>query len=348
MPKFENKEYFKPVLNTVKEILNTQHKADVVAMLNSANISVIQTAYDNWDGGINYYTIYVNVPVQEFVKFHIPTIEKEIVSILNVVTRDDNSEVFSEVVITPKSNSKVDWSLIECSQQELLKHINYLKNILISVSTGGPRIQSVEPQYKQTYEYVKRQLKRIDVDNPNDYDSLWNWHGKWSNNIPSYQGRRDHINEMYKPLIDILSEVEDTRIVDIRVDLQGWDKINRSIGEIKNRERQAQNEEQFQAVGMLCRELIITLAQTIFDSTKHPSIDGTAISKTDAKRMLEAYVAVVLAGNESEELRAYARTTNKFANTLTHKRTATKKEMMLCTSATLALINFIGVLEDKI
>ena len=50
---------------------------------------------------------------------------------------------------------------------------------------------------------------------------------------------------------------------------------------------------------------------------------------------------------ENEELRSYTKTTNKLANTLTHKRTATKKEMMLCTSATLAFINFIGVLEDK-
>ena len=63
--------------------------------------------------------------------------------------------------------------------------------------------------------------------------------------------------------------------------------------------------------------------------------------------MLDGYIAVTLAGQESEELRSYAKTTNKLANVLTHKRTATKKEMLLCTSATLALINFIGVLEEK-
>jgi hypothetical protein len=80
---------------------------------------------------------------------------------------------------------------------------------------------------------------------------------------------------------------------------------------------------------MLCRELIITLAQTVYIPEKHPIIDNIEISKTDAKKMLEAYISVVLVENESEELRAYAKATNKLANTLTHKRTATKKEILL-------------------
>lgn len=63
--------------------------------------------------------------------------------------------------------------------------------------------------------------------------------------------------------------------------------------------------------------------------------------------MLESYIAVTLTCAGNEELRAYTKTINRLANILTHKRTATKKEMMLSTSATLSLVNFIGVLEDK-
>jgi RNAse (barnase) inhibitor barstar len=345
---FENKDYFKPVLNTAKEILNTQNKSDIVTMLNNAEISVLQTSYDNWNGGINYYTVYIDVCVPKFVSIDVDSVEKDIESALNTAIRHTDSEVFSQVIIAPKSNSKIDWTVIDLSKQELLKQIDFLKNTMISVSTGGQRIQNVEQQYDQSYNEVNQQLKKLDVENPNNYDSLWSWYGKWSNDFLHYQERRDYINEMYSQLIKVLSDAEESRLVDIKVNLTGWDKINRAIVEINRREKQAQTEEQFQAVGMLCRELIITLAQAVYDSEKHLSVDDVAISKTDAKRMLDAYIAIVLAGNESEELRAYAKATNKLANTLTHKRTATKKEMMLCTSATLALINFIGVLENKI
>jgi hypothetical protein len=348
MTGFENKEYFKPVLNTVKELLKARNKNNIVTMLNNADISVIQTGYDNWNGGINYYTVYIDVSVTAFVKMEVESTEKDIENELNTAIRNIESEVFSQVIISPKSDSKIDWSLCDLSKQELLREIDYLKNTMISVSTGGQRIQSVEQQYKQTYNGVNQQLKKIDIENPNSHTSLWDWYGKWSNDFPHYQERRDYINEMYKQLINVLSEAEDTRIVDIKIDLSGWNKINRTVIEINKREKQAQNEEQFQAIGMLCRELIITLAQTVYISEKHLSIDGTEIGKTDAKRMLDAYIAVALAGNESEELRAYAKTTNKLVNALTHKRTATKKEMMLCTSATMALINFIGILEDKL
>lgn len=347
---FENKEYFRPVLDTAKELLRAQNRNDIVVVLNNAEISVQQTGYDNWNGGINFYTMYIDVDVSEFVKLELEldSVEKNIATVLNTATRYTDSEVFSGVVISPKSNSKIDWSLTDLSKQELLQRIDYLKNTMISVSTGGQRIQDVEQQYRQSYNEVKQELKKLDINNPNHYSDLWTWYGKWRNEFPTYQERRNYINAMYEQLINILAEAEATRIVDVKVNLSNWDRISRSITEIKKRESQAQNEEQFQAVGMLCRELIITLAQTVYDSQKHISIDGVEISKTDAKRMLDAYISVILAGSESEELRAYAKATNRLTNVLTHKRTATKKDMMLCTSATIALVNFIGVLENKI
>jgi hypothetical protein len=218
---------------------------------------------------------------------------------------------------------------------------------MISVSTGGPKIQSVEEQYRQIYNEIKKILKKLDIENPNNYDSLWNWYGKWSSDFPTYQERRNYINGIYNQLLNILSDEDNPKMVTIKIDLTGWEKIDRSIIEINNREKQAKSEDQYQAVGMLCRELIITLAQTVYDPEKYISTNGVKISKTDSMRMLDAYFTVILAGDKCEELRAYAKTTNKLANSLTHKRTATKKEMLLCTSAIKTLVNIIGILEDK-
>lgn len=68
---------------------------------------------------------------------------------------------------------------------------------------------------------------------------------------------------------------------------------------------------------------------------------------SEAVRQLANYIKQSLKGKENEELRSYAKATNKVANTLTHRRTSTKTEMLLCVNATVALINFIGILEGK-
>ena len=89
--------------------------------------------------------------------------------------------------------------------------------------------------------------------------------------------------------------------------------------------------------------------KAVYDPIIHGQFDetGVNIGKTDAVRMISNYLSVKLSGNSHEEMRAYAKTTNKLANMLTHKRTASKRDMMLVTSATISLINFIGILEDK-
>lgn len=348
---FENKDEFRPILTTVKELLKANGEIELVKILNNAELSVLQTDYDNWNGGIYYYTMYVNVDIPDFVKlqsYNIEDIEKHILEVIKTASRSiDNEEVY-QVLITPKSITKVDWSLLDgISKKDLESKIEYLRNVMVSVATNGQRIQDVEKEYSQIYNQVAISLKKLDIENTNPFKSLWDWYGKWRNDFPKYQERRDYIRNMYDPIMSLFLENEDSRIVDIKIDLSDWDKIKRNIIEIKRREVQAVMEEQYQAVGMLCREVIISLAQAVYVPEKHPSLDGVEISKTDAKRMLDGYIAVTLAGQESEELRSYAKTTNKLANVLTHKRTATKKEMLLCTSATLALINFIGVLEEK-
>ena len=145
---------------------------------------------------------------------------------------------------------------------------------------------------------------------------------------------------------------EDTqRATDVEpiVQLDEWERLNRTIIKIKKDSMSARNEEDFQGVGLLCRETIISLAQAVYDPIIHGQFDetGVNIGKTDAVRMISNYLSVKLSGNSHEEMRAYAKTTNKLANMLTHKRTASKRDMMLVTSATISLINFIGILEDK-
>src|SRR5258708_15972530 len=85
----------------------------------------------------------------------------------------------------------------------------------------------------------------------------------------------------------------------------GWAKVDRTVTEIRQRLEQATTEEQFQAVGTLCREALISLAQAVFDSVKHPTLDGIKASPTDFKRMIEAYIAVELGGATNKASRRH-------------------------------------------
>lgn len=125
----------------------------------------------------------------------------------------------------------------------------------------------------------------------------------------------------------------------------GWPKVDRQMGEVRQRLREASNEEQFQAVGLLCREALISLAQAVYVAERHPTLDGVPASDTDAKRMLEAFIAVEFAGGANEEARSYAKASLRLALALQHDRTADFKTAALCAEATASVVNLVGVIS---
>jgi hypothetical protein len=162
--------------------------------------------------------------------------------------------------------------------------------------------------------------------------------------MPQYRDRRTYVIELFK---DLLQQLENTvNSTELEIELTGWDRIERSLGEVRLRIGEAKTEEQFQSVGLLCRETIISLAQEVFNGDKHKTEDGIEPSETDSKRMLDAYIGTELPGKENEVLRRYAKATNSLSNELTHKRTATIKLAKLCASSTINLVNLIRILEE--
>ena len=124
----------------------------------------------------------------------------------------------------------------------------------------------------------------------------------------------------------------------------GWKKVDRQIGEARSQLESAENEEQFQAVGLILREALISLAQVAYNPKRHPIIDGKNPSETDAARMLEALFEAELKGGVNEEARAHAKAALRLANALVHKRTATFKEAALCAEASAAVVNLVAII----
>lgn len=127
----------------------------------------------------------------------------------------------------------------------------------------------------------------------------------------------------------------------------GWQKVDRQLQEVRLRLDTAESEEQYQAVGLLCREVLISVAQEVYEPGRHPSPDGVAPSETDAKRMLEGFFTSELNGGTNEEARAHAKAALRLALALQHHRTANFRMAALCAEATSSVVNILAVLAGR-
>jgi hypothetical protein len=164
--------------------------------------------------------------------------------------------------------------------------------------------------------------------------------------MPTWAARRVYVSGLYQALIDQV-RVAGAAAPRVFQEPTGWERVDRAVYEIRRRLEQAQNEEQFQAVGLLCRETLISLGQVVYDPQRHSTEDGVVPSETDAKRMLDAYVAVELAGGANEGVRRHAKAALTLANDLQHHRTADFRQAALCAEATTSAVNIIAVISGR-
>jgi hypothetical protein len=191
-------------------------------------------------------------------------------------------------------------------------------------------------------------LLQLSIDDPNTFADLWAWYGKWSGgDLPTYQSRRKYIADLYQPLLDYLKVYKQARGAEPVHLPTGWARVDRSIDAIRARLETARNEEEFQTVGLLCRETLISLAQAVFDPSVHQPSDGASPSETDANRMLEAYFASMLEGSSNEAARKHVKAALTLANELQHRRTATFRNAALCAEATRTVVNIVAITSGK-
>jgi hypothetical protein len=127
----------------------------------------------------------------------------------------------------------------------------------------------------------------------------------------------------------------------------GWQKVDRQLQEVRLRLDTAESEQQYQAVGLLCREVLISVAQQVFDPSRHSPLEEVPPSETDAKRMLEGIFNAELQGGAHEEARSHAKAALRLALALQHRRTADFQMAALCAEATSAVVNMLAVLAGR-
>ena len=225
---------------------------------------------------------------------------------------------------------------------ELLALLDKMRSTMIAVATGGPRIDMVNSEFQQDFRTVADELASRKIDNPLPYNDLWQWYGKWNTDLAGYAPRRAHVASLFAPL-----EARIRLKGAIEIEPTGWARVDRTIKEAAVRLSHARNEEQFQTVGLICREALISVAQEVFDPTRHPTEPGLRVSPTDFKRMIEAYIAVEMSGGATEEIRKHARTALDLALRLQHQRTAGYRDAAICLEATGSVVNIIAIMSGR-
>jgi hypothetical protein len=226
---------------------------------------------------------------------------------------------------------------------ELLQALEALRNTMIAVATGGPRINDANDRFQRTYAVVAAALARRGIENPLPYGNLWDWYGRWTTgDMPTYHSRRVYVAGLFGPLVN---RIRTGRVEEFEP--TGWGRVDRVVGELRDRLASATTEEHFQAVGLFCREALISTAQAVFVAERHPTLDGVAASSTDVKRMLEAYIAVELGGGANDEARRHGRSALDLAVNLQHRRTAGFRDAAMCVEATTSVVNIVAIVSGR-
>jgi len=338
----------KDSLEGIRRILTYRKRSDLAQLLERARLELdVSNTYGSHLFSL-LTTAEVYAPIHDYECLRIlPQEDQDLILqiLLEVHPPRDHDVEITQLEFRLEPGSPTDYLI---SGDELLREIEAQRNLMIVVATGGPRINTVNDEYQQRRDWIRAALKERGLSDPNPYSDLWAWYGKWSSgDLPTYKSRRQYISELYEHLIERIRQGTISSGAGIFEEPTGWARVDRGLGEIRRRLEEASTEEQFQTVGLLCRETLISLAQTVYEPSLHKPVDGVTPSETDAKRMIEAYLARELGGRTNEVARRHARAALALANDLQHERTANFRQAALCAEATASVVNLIAIISGR-
>ena len=91
------------VISALTKYFQKQRKNEIVEILKAASARIEQTDYDNWNGGIYLYTLYLHIPMELFaeVDLKLEEIQKTITQTAQSILKTAERDHISNVVVTP-------------------------------------------------------------------------------------------------------------------------------------------------------------------------------------------------------------------------------------------------------
>lgn len=126
--------------------------------------------------------------------------------------------------------------------------------------------------------------------------------------------------------------------------LTGWARADLELELVRRQLAEAKVEADYQAVGHRCREIILSVAQAAFDSSKH---SAPGISSGHAEGLLAAFFSAEMRGGQHEQARALARKAEAFAGSVAHDRTGTLQEAALAVEAVAFVARIVSIVAGR-
>lgn len=229
----------------------------------------------------------------------------------------------------------------------LLPELIIHREMMISVATGGPRIQEVGDYYAARQARLVEGCAGVGISYENPHETLWDWYHHWKAQGWGYAERREYVRKLFAgPVAAAVSRVYNAHPV-VEREPTGWALVDRQLAKARMQFDKASHEEDWQGVGLTCREVLISLGQAVYVEGVHETTDGVKPSPTDAKRMLEAFVRHEMPGEGFKEVRAHVRAAVDLAVHFQHQRTATRQLAALCLEATTSAVAVVAIIAGR-
>ena len=273
---------------------------------------------------------------------------------LSVLPQRDRKRI-AEAVLSRSSDLSVPEDIIVRQAGDpmdgpvtLLPELIIHREMMIAVATGSQSIQDVDDYYGARQVRLVEGCAGAGIKYENPHEGLWDWYNYWkAEGWGTYAERGEYVRKLFAgPVAAAVGRVHSPSPVAER-EPTGWERVDRSLTKARVQFSTAAAEEDWQAIGLVCREVLISLGQAVFVEDVHESADGVKPSPTDAKRMLEAYFRHELPGDGYKEVRAHARAAVDLAVHLQHRRTATRQLAALCLEAASSAVAVVAIIAGR-
>lgn len=213
------------------ETLKEQANGDAVAVIRNSKFHAEYSDHDNWNGGIDYYTLVFELKRRDFLSIE-PNREKiasEILEKIKLFSRDDH-DIISSCDIKAELEEYFDWmNAIPHTKDSTIKLICEEWELLEAIATGKSyKDEGVEQEYKERHQLICSIAEKTGFEYPITCNSLAEW---WVEirDIGSYADRRAAISKTFSPLIERLRKSEESERVEFADIADGSVAVQKAI-----------------------------------------------------------------------------------------------------------------------
>ena len=216
--------YWKNLASMAYRRLIEQNNGIAAAVIKNGTIDIWLDSHDNWNGGIDYWTIVFILKYDDYIAIENqrPQIEEELTSILSSFHSDER-DIITSVAIKLNIERYVDWNAaLPDTKEDTIRLIEHERELLEDIATMKRSFMEdgLEESFRKRHRRICDIAQKAGFDYPIDCNSLREW---WQRvkGFGAYTERRARIAQLFQPIIDMLNASEDNAAVDFpKVSLQ--------------------------------------------------------------------------------------------------------------------------------